>query len=228
MAIQHAVIPDIYIHEPKGIASAPSGLVYVSNGSGSGSWVKTSSAILQGLAGDGGLANRKILTDGTNGFKLVTDTAYGSMVVTNNTNNFAVPGAADPALNSPADYVLFTGTGAPLTAGDNMLSTLFSTNRLTVTNGGKYRISITATLVGHTVVTARVGLRWRINGTTFSARRTAARGNANTAGYITQMHMEDIISLAPNDYVQIMAAGSAAGAILIEDLTCHLTLISAI
>jgi len=38
MTIQHNVITDPDLHEPKGIAAASSGQVYVANGSGSGTW----------------------------------------------------------------------------------------------------------------------------------------------------------------------------------------------
>jgi hypothetical protein len=38
MTVQHNVITDPDLHEPKGIASATSGKVYISNGSGSGVW----------------------------------------------------------------------------------------------------------------------------------------------------------------------------------------------
>jgi len=38
MTIQHNIITDPDIHEPKGVASATSGKVYISNGSGSGAW----------------------------------------------------------------------------------------------------------------------------------------------------------------------------------------------
>lgn len=38
MAIEHANIADAYRHEPKGASTASSGTVYVSDGSGSGSW----------------------------------------------------------------------------------------------------------------------------------------------------------------------------------------------
>lgn len=36
--INHASITDPYLHEPKGVAAASSGQVYVANGSGSGAW----------------------------------------------------------------------------------------------------------------------------------------------------------------------------------------------
>ena len=39
MTIQHNVITDPNIHEPKGVASATSGKVYKSDGTGSGNWV---------------------------------------------------------------------------------------------------------------------------------------------------------------------------------------------
>lgn len=39
MTIQHKLIADADLHEPKGVASAASGKVYQANGSGSGTWV---------------------------------------------------------------------------------------------------------------------------------------------------------------------------------------------
>lgn len=225
MAIQHAVIPDIYLHEPKGIITAAAGLVYVANGGGSGSWIKLSSASLQGLTGDGSIANRKVLTDGANGFKIVTDSAYGSMVVTNNTNNFAVGLAADATLNTNSDYTLFTGTGAPLAAGAENSGVTFSTDRLTVANAGRYRISITATVASPPSATAKVALKFRTNGTGFSPRRAAMKGT--TAGAITQVHLDDVVTLAAADYVQLVVASSAAGSLVLEDVTVLLTLISA-
>lgn len=38
MAIEHKLIPDAQLHEPKGIVSASSGTVYTANGGGSGAW----------------------------------------------------------------------------------------------------------------------------------------------------------------------------------------------
>ncbi len=39
MTIQHSLIADADLHEPKGVVSAASGKVYQANGSGSGTWV---------------------------------------------------------------------------------------------------------------------------------------------------------------------------------------------
>lgn len=41
--VNHSSLTDPYLHEPKGVAAASSGKVYVSNGSGSGTWKKAHS-----------------------------------------------------------------------------------------------------------------------------------------------------------------------------------------
>lgn len=38
--VNHSTLTDPYLHEPKGIASASAGKVYIANGAGSGSWTK--------------------------------------------------------------------------------------------------------------------------------------------------------------------------------------------
>lgn len=38
--VNHSTLTDPYLHEPKGIASAGAGNVYISNGAGSGTWTK--------------------------------------------------------------------------------------------------------------------------------------------------------------------------------------------
>ena len=37
--VNHSTLTDPYLHEPKGVSTAAADLVYVSNGSGSGTWV---------------------------------------------------------------------------------------------------------------------------------------------------------------------------------------------
>ena len=37
---EHKDLPDAQLHEPKGAATALAGMVYIANGSGSGSWVR--------------------------------------------------------------------------------------------------------------------------------------------------------------------------------------------
>lgn len=59
MTVQHNVITDPDLHEPKGVASAASGKVYKSDGTGSGSWVYP----LTGL--DTALADQTFESDGS-------------------------------------------------------------------------------------------------------------------------------------------------------------------
>lgn len=42
--VQHAAIADPFIHEPKGVATASAGTIYIANGSGSGTWIKAGTA----------------------------------------------------------------------------------------------------------------------------------------------------------------------------------------
>lgn len=45
MTIQHSIITDPNIHEPKGVATATSGKAYISDGAGSGTWQKVQLAM---------------------------------------------------------------------------------------------------------------------------------------------------------------------------------------
>jgi hypothetical protein len=64
MTIQHSLITDPNIHEPKGIASAASGKVYVADGSGSGTW--TDAPVLTSAIDSGSTTRGTVLTaDGT-------------------------------------------------------------------------------------------------------------------------------------------------------------------
>lgn len=49
--VNHSTLTDPYLHEPKGVASASSGDVYVANGSGSGTWTAKEQLIELSLEG---------------------------------------------------------------------------------------------------------------------------------------------------------------------------------
>lgn len=72
---EHNVISDPDIHEPKGIASASDGEVYVANGAGSGAWTAPGGA------------------------------TFGEMKVINNATTITPGAAADGTLNTDSDYV---------------------------------------------------------------------------------------------------------------------------
>tara|TARA_R100001460_G_scaffold4206_2_gene12129 strand:+ start:6864 stop:7334 length:471 start_codon:yes stop_codon:yes gene_type:complete len=49
--VNHSTLTDPYLHEPKGVAAASSGDVYVANGSGSGAWTAKQTLVGEILTG---------------------------------------------------------------------------------------------------------------------------------------------------------------------------------
>lgn len=222
--VQHVAITDPQIHEPKGVAAASANYVYVSDGAGSGSWKKVDSLLLKSLAGDGGSSNLRLVSDGTNGFTLKTNAAYGCMASTSNTNNFAITAAADTTLLTASQYSLFTGTGAPW-ASENLLGITFATDRLTVPVAGIYKLDVWGTVTAFPSATAKVGLRHKVNATTSGTRFSIAKSGA--AGDICVLAYSEILSLSASDYVQMMVASDATGNIVIQNMAVMLNLIKA-
>jgi hypothetical protein len=222
--IQHAILTDPLLHEPKGVASAANGRVYVSNGSGSGTWKQVDSTNIQGLTGDGGNTNRIIESNGANGFNFKLHHAYGAMVMTNNANNFNVVAAVDPNLATDSDYVLFTGSGAPLTAGGFEFGGItFSVDRLIVPVNGIYKINLWALIASFPSNIARIGIKYRISGGAFSARRPVTK--SNSAGDFGNLSGFGIFQLAANDYIQLYIASSVTGGVMVNDMNTTLELI---
>lgn len=211
--IQHKDIPDAQRHEPKGISSASQHQVYIANGAGAGSWSKVGSLNLHNLGGDGGVAGKAILTDGVNGFTGKTLSAYGVMAITNNANGFALTAASDPTLVSTTDYALYTGAGAPW-GGESLYGTSFSTDRIFVGTTGVYDVRFWATISGFPSNTAKVGARFRVNGTTWSPRTVIVK--SNSVGDYGSFSAFGLITLNANDYVQLYVASTVSG-----NLTLH-------
>jgi hypothetical protein len=49
--VNHNTLTDPYLHEPKGVASAATGKVYVANGAGSGAWTAKETLVGETLTG---------------------------------------------------------------------------------------------------------------------------------------------------------------------------------
>lgn len=225
MAIQHAVIPDAQLHEPKGVVSASAGQVYVANGSGSGTWKKPDTTVLAGMSGDSGSTNLIPVSNGTNGFSFKRRASYGSMTITNNTNNFAVPLAVDATLNTNTDYALFSGTGAPWAFTSPTLDITFNTDRMIAPVTGVYEVILWANIASFPSNVAKVGLKYRVNGTAFSARKVVCK--SNSAGDFGSLNASGLVQLSAGDYMQIMFASTVAGNLVIGDLNATLILIKA-
>jgi hypothetical protein len=225
MAIQHKNIPEAELHESKGVSTAVVNTAYFANGSGSGSWKKVGAETLNGLSGDGGVARLKVVTDGSNGFDLYRDYAFGKMHITNNNTPFAVTAAADTTLNTSSQYVLLTGAGAPFANGLEDGVT-FSVNKLTVNHAGVYDLNFWACISGFPSNTAHVAVKFRINGTTFSDQKVINKSNG--AGDDGIMAACDLIQLSANDYIQLYIASSATGNVTINNAALTMKMIKAL
>lgn len=225
MAIQHKNIPDAELHESKGVATATANTAYFANGSGSGTWKKTGVETLSGLSGDGGVARLKVVTDGSNGFDLYRDYAFGKMHITNNSTPFALTAVADTTLNTASQYTLLTGSGAPFANGLEDGVT-FSTNKLTVQHDGVYDLNFWACLTSFPSNTARIGMKFRINGTTFSDMKVVTKSNSN--GDDGLMAACDLVELSANDYIQLYIASDTTGNVIINNSALTMKMIKAL
>lgn len=181
--------------------------------------------MLSGSSGDLGVAGKKVVSNGSNGFTLAADGIYGSMTVTNNTNAFSITAATDSTLNTNSDYVLFTGTGAPW-IGENISGVTFSTDRLTSTVNGIYRIDMWSNITQFPSNTAKVAVKHRINGTTLSSRHPMIKSNG--AGDSGNLGGFGIVTLNAGDYIQIMVASTVTGGLTLSDVNITVTLIKAL
>lgn len=221
MSIQHELLPDGKLHEPKGIVAASANTAYVANGAGTGTWKKIGSDAIKGLSGDGGVTNKLILTDGANGFVLAPAYAHGEMRFFDNGNAFAITTVADTTLQTASQYTLFTGTGAPFSSA-NLEGVTFSIDRLTFSKAGLYQLNFWCDITSFSGAAAKTAFRYRINGSTISTLKVISKSAA--AGDMKSMSYSGFVPLAANDYIQVMIATDATGNVTIGDmiLSAHL------
>ena len=224
MSIQHNLITDPNIHEPKGVATASVGEVYAADGAGSGDWKKISVAELLGLSSDSGISEQLLVTDGSNGFILRRKNAYGSMCITHNTNNFVVAAASDSTLQTLGDFVQLTGTGAPF-ASENLENTSFSTAQIGINVTGLYRVSVWGQIAGFPNTAGTVGFRFRVPGVSWSNRTMKVR--SNSGGDYGLVSASELMTLAAADAVQLFVASTHAGNLLIQNLNLTVDLVKA-
>jgi hypothetical protein len=148
--------------------------------------------------------------------------AYGSMVITNNATNFPLTAVVDTTFNTASQYTLLSGTGAGWTL-DNLYGVTFTTDRLAAPVAGVYKISLWLGLLGFPSNTAKVSLRYRINGGSFSTRKPTVKSGA--AGDICILTAHDTVVLSAGQYIQLYVASDATGNLLINDANVTLELL---
>lgn len=224
MAVEHKDIVDAQRHEPKGISTAVANTAYVANGAASGSWRKIKSTDLEGLTGDGGNTRHSVGTDGSNGFILIPDAAFGSMVITNNAVNFPVTAVTDTTFGTPSQFSLFTGAGAPW-ASDNLNDITFNTDKLTVPVTGIYKVEAYINIAAFPSSSARISISYRISGGAYSARRPVIKSSG--VGAEGQLIGFGLTALTATDYIQLYVASDATGNLLIKNANVLVDLVKA-
>ena len=222
MSVEHKDITDNNIHEPKGCSTATANRVYVANGAGTGSWKKIDTTALQGVDGDSGVAGKHLVTDGSNGVKFVDALHYGNMAVTDNGNTFSMTAVADTTFNTASQFTLLTGSGSPWSS-ELLDGVTFSTDRLTVDHAGVYKIEAYLNIGAFPSSTAKLAMRYRINGTTYSSRKPTIKSSGATAE--GQLIGFGIVTLAANDYVQLTVASDTTGSALFKDINVIVTMV---
>lgn len=225
MAIQHKDIQEPNIHEPKGIATAGAGTAYLSTGAGTGTWRKLVATDLAGITS--ATSGDRVLIAQGGSFTTLPDFSIGSMLILNNANGFATTAAADPTLQTDAQYALLTGNGAPWQTDvtNVMRGVTFSTNRLTVSVSGIYRVEIWAVISGFPSNVAKVGLAYRKNGTDIGAAKAIVKSNG--AGDYGNISAFGITQLQANDYMQLMVASTVTGNVTLDSIRFTVQLLKA-
>lgn len=222
MAIQHKEIQDPDLHEPKGISTADKNTSYRADGSGSGEFRLDKPTDLSGITSPA--PGRKIVIgDAGETFKQVVDSAIGSKTIVNNSIDLAVSKAADTSLNANSDYQVVAGVGAPWQGDSTNDGVGFSTDKLTTTIHGIYRVDFWTSLSKFPSENAIISFKYRRNGTLFGADKVLIK--ANGAGSVSAF---GVTELQAGDYIQLGVASTEAGNLTIESARVTLTLIKAL
>lgn len=129
--VSHASLTGANLHEPKGVAAATANKVYVSNGSGSGTWQKLSPPQLSGLTTNGA-SGQVVSVDGAGNF-IFAGAPHGQVHFFNIASPYT--------LSYPASYTKLAPT---TTAGGTPSDfTEATTSRLTYTGTDTVPMSIT-------------------------------------------------------------------------------------
>lgn len=186
-------------------------------------WSKAGSDSLKGLSGDGAIVGKSLKTDGLNGFTLYQPESYGAMIITNNVVNFPVVAVADTTFNTPAQFTLLTGVGAPWTS-ENLYGTTFTTDRIAVSVTGVYMINLWMNVNVFPNASARVSIRYRLNGTgAYSTRKPTIK--SAIANDVSQLTGFGLLNLVAGDYVQLYVASDTTGNIVFGDANSTLHLV---
>jgi hypothetical protein len=174
--VQHSAITDPNIHEPKGVAAATVNKLYVSNGTGSGTWKKLSPPQLSGLTTNG-QAGDTLTVDGSGNFVL-TGTPHGQVhfydLVTPYTltypSAFTKLAPTTTAGGIPSNFTEATTARLTYTGTDTVPMSISYSVSLDQTSGASRDIVVAiykngSASNGYSVITTTTGEKHNISGT---------------------------------------------------------------
>lgn len=223
MAIQHSDITEAQLHENKGVSAAPENTIATSDGLGNTVWQDVVNTSLEGIAANG-TSGQRVVTDGSGGFAFVPGPVYGEMEFDSNTSSFSVTAAEDSSLDDHADFVLFTGIGAPFFGGPSS-GVVFSTDRITVPIDGNYQIQVWGNLRDFPSTSSKISWRVRLNGSSSYDWHPIAK--SNSVGDTDSSYGSRIEPLSAGDYLQIMVASTVTGTVVFHDFSLSVVLLEA-
>lgn len=195
MTVQHNVITDPNIHEPKGASTAAANYVYVANGAGSGTWKKVETAQISSGAATNG---QRMIADGAGGVAF-RSTSHGRISF----NNVGTP----YTLTYPATYTKLAPT--TVAGGSGTEFTEGTTAALTYTGGVTQHFHIACTISADQTSGANRDIRFKVykNGAPLNSSeviQTTISGNKVS----TALHADTMMST--NDYLEIYAQNDGA------------------
>lgn len=194
--IQHSVLTDPNLHEPKGVSTATTGQVYVANGSGTGVWKDVPPTSLTGLASNG--TNGQVVgVDGTGNFKYFS-TPHGQI----DFYNLATP----YSLTYPSVFTKLAPTtvagGVPLQFTEATTARLTYTGTLTVPMSITYSASVDTTAGANRDIVLAIYK----NGALTNAHCVVTTQSGNKHS----LSGTNTINMATNDYVELYALNNGA------------------
>lgn len=216
MAIEHNIITDPNIHEPKGASTAASGTMYVSNGAGSGSWITpepkgTSTATVDEVfVADGA---------GSGAFKKSIISSHATMAIINSSSVTAVTAAADATLNTDSDYTKITA-GWTVTHADGIT---FNIDELVADTNGDYEIQFWAAIKIPSI-NNYIGVKYAINDTPpYSSQKIVTQ--SATANDYRNVFAAGTVTLTAGQTVSVYIAGTKTDNLVIEEAGMNMKLL---
>jgi hypothetical protein len=216
MTIEHNVITDPEIHEPKGASTAGIRTQYVSDGAGSGSWIEPEP---KGAAS--ATLNELYVADGAGGgaFRKTSLASHAQMVLTNNVAVTAVVAAVDPTLNTDTDYVKITAGWA----SSHVAGITFNVDELVADVSGDYMINFWAAVkIPNT--NSFTALKYAIDDTPpYSLQKIVTQ--SSTANDYRNIFASGIVTLTVGQTVSVYTASSKTNNLVYEEAGLQMTLI---